>query len=244
MTWWLEGLLLAIAAALVADLSFHAAWSKGHEAWKRWLTLALGWGLLTAIGGPSTISRFEDARHPKEPITRADLVAATTIPPRVVVTQTLVFAPTKTDDLRINVYFSNQGLQPIASPTIHFSVATATGKLAASIEDEIFSHLSAFTSPPINSTDLMQVGDTRFSTLPSQLDQHTGITHDKLMEIMNHHGTFYLAVIIRFRVPKSNALWETEQCEYWDYNIPRRYYNLIAPHMCSGHNGIFRVVSK
>jgi hypothetical protein len=241
MTWWLEALLLVIAALLIGDLALHSPWTANQPRWQRHVSLALGLALIAAVGAPSTMARFNEARHPKDIVTKADLAAAVRQPPRVIVTQITPLGPTSKDDLRFSVTYSNQGQAVISGPIPHFGVGTGKGPVDSAAVDKMFGGFDSMPAASQANVDMVQPGEGRLSTFPSQLDQHTGVTKSILKELQDNRGALYLLVDIRYRDVRDASLWKTQLCQYWDFNVPREILPRIAPHMCTGHNGVFKV---
>jgi hypothetical protein len=173
-------------------------------------------------------------------ITRQDLEAAVSQPPRLVIRQITPVWLAK-DDLRFNVNYSNDGQRGVRGTIAHFGIAIAGDQILKPDLDKIFLGFRNLKQPDPKSTDSIQPGEVRTATLPGELETHTDLTEEKFREIQTKKQSLYLFVVIMFFDQDTNNAWQTELCQYWDYRVPPELVQRILPHLCTSHNGVFRV---
>jgi hypothetical protein len=160
--------------------------------------------------------------------------------PRLIIKDTNIIWLEPSDGARFNVHFSNDGRRYARAVVPNFGIAVTTGgTLPATKLDEVFSDLEN-KKPDATNTDEMQPNDTRLTTLPGALDQHTILTQDKLKEMIDLHQFLYLFIALNYFDGASNIVWHTESCQYWDLGVPVDLAMTTAPHFCGSHNRIVR----
>lgn len=172
---------------------------------------------------------------------QSELRAALAQPPRVAI-KTVV--PVLVEgEIRLNVYYSNDGQREVRGVIPHVVVGVANGDLTKEAEDSVFAGLADLKpAPDPNSLDAMQPGENRFTTLPGQIEQRTGLTKAKLESIEKNKQVIYFAIMLRYFDAESLDIWVTEWCEFWGYRVSKTLARQLAPKKCIGHNRIARAV--
>ncbi|HEY2837275.1 MAG TPA: hypothetical protein VGI89_11950, partial [Rhizomicrobium sp.] len=143
------------------------------------------------------------------------------------------------DDIRINVHFINDGPDDVRAPLPHTGVASKSGSpLTAKEEDQIFEKLNTIGPDP-KSTVVLGPGQPRLTTFPDDLSKPPPLTQKKLDELHKQNSVLYVMASIGYFAGKSNSVWHTEWCEYYDLRLPDEILKLAQPHICLGHNGVF-----
>jgi hypothetical protein len=159
--------------------------------------------------------------------------------PRVAITQVQPIFLSQDDGIRFNIDFTNLGPRSVRGVTIHFGLGFSTGgAIPEERRNQAFADLAKLKLPDPKSADFMETGANRNNTLPGSLDEHTEVTSVKMKEIQQTKGMLFIAISISYFDDKTDDIWRTEFCEYWDYNIPQTLVNNISPHLCTAHNGI------
>jgi len=174
---------------------------------------------------------------------RREVAAATYTPPKVIVPIIIPIGPTKTDAMRINAVFLNQGSAAVANPTPHFALGWANGVISIQYLDEVFSRLKAMPQAGNSPSDRLEPGENRTTMLPGELNTHTDLTIDRVKEIKKKHWIILFDLELTYIDVRDGSRWETQTCQYWDYRVPKEYRERILPHKCQGHNGVFRISS-
>jgi hypothetical protein len=233
----------SIAVAVCAASGFFIAYLNFVKSHPKEKTRQTRIGIFSAVGVIVVVAAVLASIAIPEPrpagISEQQLKEAITQPPRVVLSAVEPVWVSKQDDLRFNINFSNQGQRAVRGLGIHFAVGTTPGGLVPDKKyDEIFADLEAKYPPSANSADFMQPGNNRNSTLPGQLDEHSLITPERLKETVKKKGVLFVAIVLNYFDDRTNDVWHTEFCEYWDYNIPEELVEHSLPHYCTSHNGI------
>jgi hypothetical protein len=231
----------AISAFFIAYENF--ANTRPNARSRRSRTVAFSLAAIAIVAGAAWGSIFLPTPRPTT-IGPDDLKKALFQPPHVVITQAKPTFLSKDDGVRFIVYFTNAGPRAVRGVTIHFGLAfTDGGTFSEAHQETAFAGLENFPLDK-NSTDFMEAGMTRNSTLPGDFGYHTPITIDELKEIQQNKGAMLLAVQVSFFDDKTNDVWRAESCQYWDYNVPKELVNHISAHLCIGHNGMVAAERK
>ena len=232
-------LALAWVAGVGATAFAESSWALRRTT--RWTILgvvASAWGAALFTAG---VFEHFAAKNQMPAVTQSELTAALRQPPRVIIDQIEPVTPTKDDDLRFNIHFANQGQAAVTTPRPHFGIggAKGPGRLSPEMLDRAFADFSKFGTPPLSS-DTLEQGQGRISTLPGMLTEHTGITAAELKSLQRSMGALYLLIDLRYRDVRDGTAWESQLCQYWDFNVPANLLPRMAPHLCTSHNGVFR----
>jgi len=166
------------------------------------------------------------------------------VTPRVVITHAQPIFLSRDDGLRLNIDYTNLGPRAVRGIKVHYGIGFSIGgAFPRDRQDQAFVDLKKFPTDR-DSSDFMETGANRNSTLPDDLNAHTDVTSDKLKEIQTTKGTLFIAIELSYFDDKTNDLWCTDFCEYWDYNVPQNLVENISPHLCVGHNGMVGPAGK
>jgi hypothetical protein len=241
---WPDHIEIGGAAMVIAVLGgISLAYHHFSEPWsnRRKIITAVGAAALSlAVIGVATRQFFAHPHRESTPLSKEDIEAAVHQDPRVTVTQIIPLSLTTADEVRMNVYFSNQGQSAVRDIKPHMGVAWASGALPTKFENQIFSNLNNQTHPSVGSGDLMEPGESRFSTFPADINDHSGIPRAKYLKYMSMGRSLYLFVDLEYIDKRDGSFWRTEYCEHFDFNLPKKMWPQMAPQKCLGHNGIIR----
>lgn len=165
-------------------------------------------------------------------------------PPRLVITQTDLKFIAPNDNMRVNVYYGNQGNSIVSDVAPGLGIYIVGAPMQSAEEDKYFAQvLSGFSIDKNNSSEILP-GSNLLVTLPFYYDQKTPITHDGFEYIQKHQLTMYVMLSFVYKNVADNSVWVTEQCQFWDYRTIPGAPGPVPPILCNGHNGIFRVTKK
>ena len=243
MSWYFEALLFTLAGAFFVDIVLHAHWSKGSPRWRKAATIIIGFLILGVLGAPSMVSRYREAKTRDDNLilSREALKTAVAQEPRVLVTNVGLAQLSKTDEMRLNVNFANQGQSAVLDIKPHMGIAATSAPLSRQQEDALFDQLENQTHPSLASSDLMEPGEGRVSTLPAEIEDKSSFSRHQLKTWMEAGRSVYLFVDLEYADPRDKTFWKTVSCQHFDFNVPKQYWPRMLPHKCFGHNGVFKV---
>jgi hypothetical protein len=160
-------------------------------------------------------------------------------PPRVRITDLTPVTGVGPDDLRFNINYINDGPGFVRALRARGGVATSKGgRLSADKEDGLFKQLEVQKPEPNNKTETA-MGAPGMWTFPEDVSKPSDLTRKRLEEWGEDKQILYVFAAVSYFDGKSNDIWNTERCEWWDLGLPKEILQRASPHFCIGHNGVY-----